>query len=132
MAKLFYASFVMLFAETMAIRWLGIEIPVLRAFPNLILMLVFIGASAGIAQPEKRAGKVRLLLSILFLVASVIVVPQTALKDLSLRIDETNSPLAVITSLILMSFSLLTVFLYLLSALPFLRKDKEQTNTNAA
>lgn len=46
----------MLFAETMAIRWLGIEIPVLRAFPNLILMLVFIGASAGIAQPEKRVG----------------------------------------------------------------------------
>lgn len=113
MAKLFYASFVMLFAETMAIRWLGIEIPVLRAFPNLILMLVFIGASAGIAQPEKRPGKMRLLLSILFLVASVIVVPQTALKDLSLRIDETNSPLAVITSLVLISlnaFSLLTVF----------------------
>ena len=37
MGKLFFASFVMLFAETMAIRWLGIEIPVIRAFPNLIL-----------------------------------------------------------------------------------------------
>ena len=43
------------------------------------------------AQPDKRPGKVRLLLSILFLVASVIVVPQTGLKDLSLRIDETRA-----------------------------------------
>ncbi|MDQ5966489.1 MAG: hypothetical protein QG625_2644 [Cyanobacteriota bacterium erpe_2018_sw_39hr_WHONDRS-SW48-000098_B_bin.30] len=103
----------MLFAETMAIRWLGIEIPVLRAFPNLILMLVFIGASAGIAQPEKRVGKVKVIASLLCLIGSVIIVPVTGLKDISLRLDETNSPMAVVaglTLILLNAFSLLTLF----------------------
>jgi hypothetical protein len=111
--KLFWASFVMLFAETMAIRWLGIEIPVLRAFPNLILMLVFIGASAGIAQPEKRVGKVKVIASLLCLIGSVIIVPVTGLKDISLRLDETNSPMAVVaglTLILLNAFSLLALF----------------------
>ena len=80
----------MLFAETMAIRWLGIEIPVLRAFPNLILMLVFIGASAGIAQPDRKVSKVKLTCALLCLIGSVIIVPITGLKDLSLRIEENN------------------------------------------
>lgn len=103
----------MLFAETMAIRWLGIEIPVLRAFPNLILMLVFIGASAGIAQPDKKVSKVKLTCALLCLIGSVIIVPITGLKDLSLRIEENNSPAAVIAGLTLISlnaFSLLTIF----------------------
>lgn len=77
MDRLFFSSFVMLFAETMAIRWLGIEIPVLRAFPNLVLMLVFIGASAGIAQPDKKSTPWKAALSIILLSISVIAVPLT-------------------------------------------------------
>ncbi|HNA73329.1 MAG TPA: hypothetical protein PKW73_08325, partial [Candidatus Obscuribacter sp.] len=103
----------MLFAETMAIRWLGIEIPVLRAFPNLILMLVFIGASAGIAQPDRKVSKVKLTCALLCLIGSVIIVPITGLKDLSLRIEENNSTAAVIAGLTLISLnalSLLTIF----------------------
>jgi hypothetical protein len=38
--KLFLSSFVMLFTETMAIRWQGIELPVFRACPRLILMVL--------------------------------------------------------------------------------------------
>lgn len=113
MHKLFFASFTMLFAETMAIRWLGIEIPVLRAFPNLVLMLAFIGASSGIAQPERRPKPLLILASVLCLVGSVVLVPNTDLKDLSLKIDDSNSLAAVFTGLTIISLnalSLLTVF----------------------
>jgi hypothetical protein len=113
MDRLFFSSFVMLFAETMAIRWLGIEIPVLRAFPNLVLMLVFIGASAGIAQPDKKSAPWKAALSIILLSISVIAVPLTPLKDLSLRIDENNTTAGAAISLVLIAlnaFSLLTIF----------------------
>lgn len=113
MGKLFFASFVMLFAETMAIRWLGIEIPVIRAFPNLILMLAFIGASAGIAQPAQKVSPLKVALAIACLVLSVVLVPLTPLCQVSLRIGDGNSPLSVAQGLALIllnSFSVLYLF----------------------
>lgn len=113
MAQLFFASFVMLFTETMAIRWLGIEIPVFRAFPNLVLMIAFIGASAGISQPEKKPAPLKVALSIIFLLVSVIVVPHTGLKDMSLRLDGENSLPTVLLSIFTITvnaYCLLTLF----------------------
>ncbi|MBU6452651.1 MAG: hypothetical protein KGS72_12770 [Cyanobacteria bacterium REEB67] len=113
MSKLFFASFLMLFAETMCIRWLGVEIPVFRAFPNLILMVTFIGASFGIAQPENKLNKIWLVLSLIVLLAAVLIVPLSPLKDLSLRTDNGSGPLSAILAMLFIMLdclSLLVVF----------------------
>lgn len=47
-ARIFLLSFVVLFAEVMAIRWLGIEMPLIRVFPNLVVMVALIASSAGL------------------------------------------------------------------------------------
>ena len=47
--RLFVVSFLILFAEVMLIRWLGVELAVMRVFPNLILTIIFIGSSIGLA-----------------------------------------------------------------------------------
>src|ERR1700733_943073 len=100
MRSLFFASFLMLFAETMAIRWLGVEIPVFRAFPNLVLMVAFIGASSGIAKPEKHDHKALILACAALLLASVMIVPLSPLKDMSLKLGDTNSLTTVIVSIL--------------------------------
>lgn len=55
--KLFLSSFLMLFAEIMAIRWTAVEVPAIRLMPNLVLIVAFIGGAAGVAAPnlEKRS-----------------------------------------------------------------------------
>jgi len=113
MRALFFASFLMLFGETMAIRWLGVEIPVFRAFPNLVLMVVFIGASAGIAKPEKHRPRALVVAAVAVLMASVMLVPISPLKDMSLRLDAANSLTTVlvsIASITLNALSLMVVF----------------------
>ncbi|PWT99295.1 MAG: hypothetical protein C5B53_05600 [Candidatus Melainabacteria bacterium] len=50
---MFAISLLILFAEVMSIRWMGSEIPLLRIFPNLILMTTFIGVSIGLATSER-------------------------------------------------------------------------------
>jgi hypothetical protein len=47
--RLFWLSFILLFAEIMAIRWIGYEVPPIRAFPNLVVMVALIATSAGLA-----------------------------------------------------------------------------------
>lgn len=52
-SRLFWSSVVLLFGEILAIRWLGIEVPTVRVFPNLVLLVVLIAASAGASEPQK-------------------------------------------------------------------------------
>jgi hypothetical protein len=89
--KLFLSSFVMLFAETMAIRWLGIEVPVFRAFPNLILMVAFIGAASGIAKPEVKLKPILVALCALAPLLCVLLIPHTQLIQMTLRLDNQES-----------------------------------------
>src|SRR5262249_24054073 len=51
--RLFVISWLILFAEVMAIRWMGSEVVVLRIFPNLTLMTIFIGVSIGLATYKR-------------------------------------------------------------------------------
>jgi hypothetical protein len=46
-----------MFAEVMALRWIGIEMPVVRAFPNLVIMIALIAASTGLASSARETGK---------------------------------------------------------------------------
>ncbi len=52
--RLFVVSYLLLFGEIMAIRWLSAELVLLRAFPNLILMVIFISTSIGILSRNKK------------------------------------------------------------------------------
>ncbi len=47
--RLFVVSLLILFAEVMCIRWFAVEILSLRIFPNLTLMVIFIGVSVGLS-----------------------------------------------------------------------------------
>jgi hypothetical protein len=74
-ARLFAVSVLLLFAEIMSIRWIGIEVPVLRIFPNLTLTSIFIGASIGLATYQRPKPSEGLLLlaacsTIVFLIGS--------------------------------------------------------------
>lgn len=51
--RLFWASVLLLFGEVIAIRWLGIEVPTIQVFPNLVLLSVLVAASAGMGSPHK-------------------------------------------------------------------------------
>ncbi len=76
-------------------------------------MVVFIGASGGIAKPEQHRSKVLVVASVAFLLASVMLVPLSPLKDMSLKLDGTNSLTTVIVSLLsitLNALCLLVVF----------------------
>lgn len=56
MSRLFWISFVLLFAEILCIRWLGCELIIVRIFPNLIVMAALVSTSTGlIAQATEKA-----------------------------------------------------------------------------
>ena len=60
--RLFAVSWLLLFAEVMCIRWLGIEVPLLQVFPAMVLTTIFIGTSAGLATYTKPLPSTSLLL----------------------------------------------------------------------
>lgn len=68
--KLFWANFVMLFAETMAIRWLGMGIPVLSL--SQLDLNVGLYPDLGVINLAKRVGKVKVIASLLCLISSVL------------------------------------------------------------
>ncbi|HEY9713217.1 MAG TPA: hypothetical protein V6C72_07090, partial [Chroococcales cyanobacterium] len=51
--RLFLYSLILLFGEILAIRWLSIEVPLVRVFPNLVLLVVLVAASAGMGDPDR-------------------------------------------------------------------------------
>lgn len=55
MRRIFWLSFILLFGEILGIRWLGIEIPTIRVFPNLVMMVCLVAASAGISKASSAA-----------------------------------------------------------------------------
>ncbi len=105
MSRLFWLSFVLLFAEILCIRWLGFELIIVRIFPNLIVMAALVSTSTGlIAQArEKTTGikkrlwidnDIALAIAACLLLSSAIFSVPWHLTDLSVRF-ETASPTTI-------------------------------------
>jgi hypothetical protein len=84
-------SFLLLFAEITAVRWLGMEVRVIKAFPNLIVTISMIASSAGlIAKPGDKSSKSfrwLLLLSLFFLWVCTVLAQPLKLTELSIKAD---------------------------------------------
>jgi hypothetical protein len=83
--KLFWLSFVLMFAEVMALRWIGIEMPVVRAFPNLVIMVALIAASTGLASSARQSAKPNWLNSNIFALSCSIVLILTLIYAVRLN-----------------------------------------------
>lgn len=114
MANLFISSFLVLFAEVMAIRWIGMEIPILRVFPNLILMIIFIGTSAGLCLHKSKGPSTPVLVvSGLLLFVMVAFAEELKLYDLSLNMESGVNPLVSVLVIALVAVNLVTLFMSL-------------------
>lgn len=81
--RLFAVSLLLLFSEVMFIRWLGVELPIMRVFPALTLTTIFIGTSAGLSTYTKPLPQAPVLgfaiLSILVFLISATYLPLNSL-----------------------------------------------------
>ncbi|HEY9785546.1 MAG TPA: hypothetical protein V6D17_09115 [Candidatus Obscuribacterales bacterium] len=112
--QLVLASFLMLFAEIMAIRWLAIEHIGFRLMPNLVLIIAFIGGSAGMAQPKTdkvsciKAAAGSLLLTVMLSFAPLLNPAHwTAATDAG---TQTMTVVVVIVTMLLSCFCLVMMF----------------------
>ncbi len=90
-SRIFWVSVLLLYTEILAIRWLGIEVSIVRAFPNLILLVFLVGASVGLNRTEKAQLPIWIsLLCASFLILGLIFAVPLKLSNLSLRMDQNN------------------------------------------
>lgn len=111
LSRLFWLSFLLLFAEILCIRWLGYELAIVRIFPNLIVMVALVSTSTGLVAETTRPGvKSKLdhagvvLAAISLILLGVIFSVPLSLPTLSLRFEGaagTSVPLAVSVLLLL-------------------------------
>lgn len=113
-ARIFWISFILLFGEIMAVRWLGIEIFAIRAFPNLIIMAVLVASSAGLASAGRKEFSSKsvplIVAAVLALVMPVIFAVNLNFQTLSLKLDRTPTDFALALGVI----SLVIVCIYFL------------------
>lgn len=103
----------------MAVRWLGIELPIVRIFPNLIVMVVMVATSSGLAKAGTPGKLTSLQSQVLVIVAAVLlIVPlifsvPLGLSDYVLKLDSgtTQSILASLGILSSIVVALYVVFL---------------------
>jgi spermidine synthase len=105
-ARIFAVSFLVLFCEIMAMRWLGMEIRVLKAFPNLIVIISLIATSSGLLHPQVAPGsnKIRswqILAAFIFVFVCVVFSLPLHFFDLSIKSDHPTSEIALATGLLL-------------------------------
>jgi len=103
----------------MAVRWLGVEVPVVRAFPNLVIMVVMVAASAGLTQsgrdstlPLSAKYIAVLLTSLSALVLLLVFAEPLGFANLSIRIDQSHSWFACLLPLLVLL--LFVICLYIL------------------
>ena len=85
--RLFVGSFLLLFAEVMAIRWLAAELPLVRSMPNMVLMIIFVGAASGMGKSERPLAPAwSLCVALLALVVPLILAVNLGMEGLSLRV----------------------------------------------
>lgn len=113
-ARLFLASFLLLFAEVMVIRWLSAELAIIRAMPNLVLMIVFIGASSGLSNPDKsKISKWWMILALIGLLVPLVFATPWGFENLSVRFGHGVpiwQTLASVLTLLDLAVSLLVLF----------------------
>lgn len=103
--RLFLVSLLILFAEVMCIRWFAVEVPLLRVFPNLTLMVVFIGVSIGLATYKKsQISPVVLTGAIVGTLSCMILAKPLHLHDLAL-----TDPQGMILSLLVLGIIILNL-----------------------
>lgn len=106
-SKIFWLSFVLLFAEILAVRWLGIEVPVVQAFPNLVVMVALVAGSAGMGAAAVASSKASVTKPWLLIAANAILIltltfaVPLGLPQLTISLDSSTSQIA---------FALLTLF----------------------
>lgn len=117
MTRIFWLSFLLLFGEILALRWLGIEIPVVRDFPNLVIMICLVAASAGMSKPGAKSLNPNVTLAIttcacIALIAPLIFAVQLGLPTLSLKFggDDASAIGRALTVLVVVASSLYTIF----------------------
>lgn len=114
--QVFVLSFILLFAEVMAVRWLGMEMGLIRAFPNLTIMVVLVASSAGLAAAAGAAERrfrlpmAAVIAAVICLFAPALFAVQLGLPFMSIKLD--GSPTAVAIGL--GTLLLLVVALYVL------------------
>ncbi|HEY9773292.1 MAG TPA: hypothetical protein V6C81_05735 [Planktothrix sp.] len=99
----------------MAIRWLGIEVPTVAVFPNLVLLSVLVAASAGLGSPERYKTPLPVLLtatSILVLTLVFAVPLKIPSQSIKLDVSASNAIVSVVSLLALIG-SLIVVFVNL-------------------
>jgi len=99
-SPLFIVSLLLLFAEVMCIRWLGVAVPIMRIFPNLTLTTAFIGTSIGLAaykrpRPAESVLVVAVVSTLLLLIFAT---------ELQLRTFTMKSAAGIVVSLAVIGF----------------------------
>jgi spermidine synthase len=103
--RLFLVSLLILFAEVMCIRWFAVEVPLLRVFPNLTLMVIFIAVSIGLATYKKpQISPVVLTTAVVGTLSCMILSKPLRLHELSL-----NNPLGMMLSLLVLGLIILNL-----------------------
>ena len=111
--QLFWSSVLLLLGEVLAIRWFGIEVPLMHIFPNLVLLVVLVGASAGVGNPTRYKTPTSLLMGALcVLFVPLIFSVQLGIPALSVKFDAASHSILLcsIAILLLIVVSLLAVF----------------------
>ncbi|MBI2809540.1 MAG: hypothetical protein HYX67_01735 [Candidatus Melainabacteria bacterium] len=107
MTRIFWLSFLLLFGEILALRWLGIEIPVVRDFPNLVIMVCLVAASAGISKASAKSLDPKVTLALVCGACVALLTPlifsvQLGLPSLSLKFGGADDASAITRALIVL------------------------------
>lgn len=108
---MFWASVLLLFVEVFAIRWLGIELPIIRAFPNLIVIVFLIGSSAGLSNPEQVNRPVWLILAVSILLSAMIFAVPLNLMGFSLRLDQSDAIVKLLAALSVLMTAIICILI---------------------
>jgi hypothetical protein len=128
-ARIFAVSWLVLFCEIMVVRWLGMEVRVLKAFPNLIVIIALVSTSAGLLVPSGKEGGnkrdlVQGLIAFLVLISSVLFSGPLHLADSSIKADHPAPEVALSAVALLMLSACLYVLFKILGKLLAAEFDK--------
>ncbi len=107
MTRIFWLSFLLLFGEILALRWLGIEIPVVRDFPNLVIMVCLVAASAGMSKASTKSLNPKVTLALVCAACVALLTPlifsvQLGLPSLSLKFGGADDAASITRALIVL------------------------------